>query len=202
MQPLTCSALLKDTNGNLLEIGTVRLSEQPNSVDFQNEFVPLFKMGTSVIVVPIINQVELNSITGEVYLSTGNYLRLTAIPEADLVQLREAFYTNIELPTELAHYQPGTLYFSYKRAEKIDACIYHIDLSGLRLLTLDSLTIGQKLMLNLQAPISLKKVILQVRQMIDFGVMAPGYQCCFIDLEDEAGEQILRYLNSIESNAV
>lgn len=201
MQPITCTALLKDTNGKLLEIGTVGLSDLPNTLDFQGPFVPLFKMGTKLVLIPVINQIELNSITGEVYLSTGNFLRLTAIPEADLTELRAAFYINIELAVELAHYQPSTLYYSYKRAEKIDVCIYHIDLSGLRFMTLHTLSIGQKFMLNQETPISLKKVILQVIQIIDFGEMAHSYQCRFLELGDEAGKNIQHYLDYGSGNS-
>lgn len=79
MFPEKCKALLKSADNTLIEKGYACLSVAEATVDFTGEFVPLHKIGTMMKIVCIEKGHPTHIVSGRVYLSSPERLRLTDI---------------------------------------------------------------------------------------------------------------------------
>lgn len=96
MFPSNCKAILKTLDDSIVEYGQVSVSLKDKFAEFSSQFVPLLKIGTEAKITCIEDNVSTHIITGKVYLSSKNLLRLvsikcTLIPGAENVLETPAF---------------------------------------------------------------------------------------------------------------
>lgn len=90
MFPSNCKAVLKTLDENIVEYGQANISLKEKFVEFTSQFVPLLKIDTEVKIICLEGMSSTHIITGRVYLSSKNLLRLvdikcTLIPGAENV---------------------------------------------------------------------------------------------------------------------
>jgi len=192
---MKCTAVLEDHRGKFIEKGMVSIPEDSLALDFTSDFLPLFKLGTPLTVIPVANNEPLDGIRGEVFLSTSTFLRLTNLQERELRELKELLKSNISMQLDLHLCPFAHLPFLIKKAEKINAQIYYLDSKTLKFYTEDPLDIGQKLLLETEDPLTLKKLVVQVDEVLCISNTGLNYICIYINLSPENAESILNYIN-------
>lgn len=90
MFPSNCKAVLKTMDENIVEYGQANISLKEKFVEFTSQFVPLLKIDTEAKIICLEGISSTHIITGRVYLSSKNLLRLvdikcTLIPGAEKV---------------------------------------------------------------------------------------------------------------------
>lgn len=90
MFPSNCKAVLKTMDENIVEYGQANISLKEKFVEFTSQFVPLLKIDTEAKIICLEGISSTHIITGKVYLSSKNLLRLveikcTLIPGAERV---------------------------------------------------------------------------------------------------------------------
>ncbi len=174
MQPIFFSALLKSGDGQLLETGTASMSAD-GSIIFKNEFVPLMRMGTPIQVVRLLGEEEVQTFEGQVYLSSKSLLKMTtADPQAVRAALR-LFEVNASATAKLTlkdSHEPA-----YRAGDIIDGSVYYLSPQCIKLLSMEQIEVGHQLMLELESPLRIKRLPLEVEQRVPLGRMATGYLC-------------------------
>lgn len=79
MFPSNCKAVLKTMDDNIVEYGQVSISLKEKYAEFSSPFVPLLKIDTEAKIICIEGNVSTHIITGRVFLSSKNLLRLVNI---------------------------------------------------------------------------------------------------------------------------
>lgn len=79
MFPSNCKAILKTIDDNIIEYGQVTVSLKEKYAEFSSQFVPLLKIETEAKIICMEGTVTTHIITGRVYLSSKNLLRLISI---------------------------------------------------------------------------------------------------------------------------
>jgi hypothetical protein len=203
------SAVLKTPDGRVLEYGTARASIQEGEVDFQSEFVPLFKMGTPLVVVRMKDKVETQVFTGESYLSTEKMLRLVSVRDEVLPGAASVYSYDVDLPGQAsALIQPKIhrrLFSFGQKEEPIPAwqefpvSVYALSLSQVKFTCQLPLTQGQRLTLTAGDPPLLQEVPLEVELPVTFGEGdTSSYRCRILELPGENRprmEALLRQLS-------
>lgn len=88
MFPSNCKAVLKTLDDNIVEYGQANISLKEKFVEFSSQFVPLLKVDTEAKIICLEGTASTHIITGTVFLSSKNLLRLinikcTLIPGAE-----------------------------------------------------------------------------------------------------------------------
>lgn len=123
MFPSNCKAILKTLDESIVEYGQASISLKERFVEFTSQFVPLIKIDTEAKIICLEGSSSTHIITGKVFLSSKNLLRLvdikcTLIPGAENV---------LETPTFLRAkiYKPvvkSGLFQKNKIVHKWDEC--------------------------------------------------------------------------------
>lgn len=123
MFPSNCKAILKSSDDTIIEYGQVSVSLKEKFAEFSSQFVPLLKIDTEAKIICLEGVTSTHIITGKVFLSSKNLLRLvdircTLIPGAEHV---------LETPTFLRAkiYKPivkNGLFSKNKIVHKWDEC--------------------------------------------------------------------------------
>lgn len=79
MFPSNCKAILKTPDERIVEYGQVSVSLKDKYAEFSSQFVPLLKIDTEARIICIEENTSTHIITGKVYLSSKNLLRLVSI---------------------------------------------------------------------------------------------------------------------------
>lgn len=69
------------------------VSPDQQGITFKNDFVPLFKMGTPLVIVRTQGDIETQRFSGEVYLSAQNLLQIVAVTDECCPELLLPFCT-------------------------------------------------------------------------------------------------------------
>lgn len=90
MFPSNCKAILKTSDDSIIEHGQVSVSLKEKFAEFSSQFVPLLKIETEAKIICLEGVTSTHIITGKVFLSSKNLLRLvdikcTLIPGAETV---------------------------------------------------------------------------------------------------------------------
>ncbi len=90
MFPSNCKAVLKTMDDNIIEYGQANISLKEKFAEFTSQFVPLLKVDTEAKIICLEGVASTHIITGKVFLSSKNLLRLveircTLIPGAENV---------------------------------------------------------------------------------------------------------------------
>lgn len=197
-------AVLKTEDDKVLEYGTARASIQEGSIDFKNEFVPLFKMGTRLKVVRTHEGVETHSFIGEVYLSAEKLLRLVQISDEVLPAAATAYLYDVELAgTASAMLAPQKRLFRLRSdgvssLQVFPISVYALSLSQLRFTCGIALPQGQRLTISVPQPRLFEQLPIQVELPVDFGEGATGsYRCKILDLPGDNRYRLERFLQDM-----
>lgn len=95
MFPSNCKAVLKTLDDNIVEYGQANISLKEKFVEFSSQFVPLLKVDTEAKIICLEGNASTHIITGRVFLSSKNLLRLIDI-KCTLIPGAERF---LETPT-------------------------------------------------------------------------------------------------------
>lgn len=79
MFPSNCKAVLKTLDDNIVEYGQVNVSLKEKYAEFSSQFVPLLKIDTEARIICLEGNTSTHVITGRVFLSSKNLLRLVDI---------------------------------------------------------------------------------------------------------------------------
>lgn len=198
-------AVLKTEDDKLLEYGTACASIREGSIEFKNEFVPLFKMGTRLVVVRVHDGVETHRFSGEVYLSAEKMLRLVSVSDEVLPGAASAYLYDVQLDgSASAMLAPKRRLFHIGRSDGLASLqvfpisIYAISLNQLRFTCKMTLPQGQRLTVDLSGPPRLEQLPIQVDLPVDFGEGATGsYRCRILELTGENQARLERFLHDM-----
>ena len=174
MQPIFFSAVLKAENGQTLETGVACVFSD-GSVLFKNEFVPLFRMGSRVEIVRLLDGEEVQSFVGEVYLSSQNLLKITAVDSRVIEEALRIFGANASVLAKLTlkdSHEPN-----YRAGDIIDGTVYYLSPNLVKLMSMEQIEPGHRLILKLKDPVPTGKLLLQVEERVTIGRLATGYLC-------------------------
>lgn len=194
-------AVLTAFEGRIEEYGSARPVPDSTSLEFFGEFVPLLRMGETVTVIRLLDGVEAQVFTGQVYLSTRELLRLVDVTETILPPLLE-LSVEVEIPAfiTLPPVAARPRLFSLKRREETpppgetEATIYTLSPRQLTLRCQRNLPLGQVFTLRTPASPGLTEVVLEVAQVLAFGAQGSGYRCRVMDMPPESRERLLQFL--------
>lgn len=188
-------ALLKTLEGKLVEIGTASVSPENRSLDFKSEFVPIFKMGTRLKIIRTKNDIEVQSFTGEVYLSSERLLRIVDVTDQVLPGANYAFLYDTELDCWGFASIPGAIVRKFRlarrrpsgRADRVfPVKIHGVSMERVRFTCDVPLEEGQTLTISSEEEPVLERQPLFVEQVVTFGIEGHNsYRCRFVDLEGD-----------------
>jgi len=200
-------AVLKTVEDKVLEYGTACACIREGSIDFKNEFVPLFKMGTRLKIVRVHDEVETHSFTGEVYLSSEKMLRLVSVTDEVLPGAASAYLYDVAMEGRASAMLPPKAQrrlFRFGRQEELPSLqvfpisVYAISMSQLRFTCEVPLPQGQRLTVNIPEPVHFEDLPIQVELPVDFGEGATGsYRCRILDLPGENRFRLGDYLREL-----
>lgn len=198
-------AVLKTVDDKILEYGTARASIQEGSIEFKNEFVPLFKMGTRLKIVRVHDNVETHSFMGEVYLSAEKLLRLVSVTDQVLPGAATAYLYDVKMDgTASAMLAPQRRLFRIGRPDGLPSLqvfpisVYALSMSQLRFTCSVQLPQGQRLTVNVPQPYLFEQLPIQVELPVDFGEGATGsFRCRILDLPGENRYRLERFLEDM-----
>lgn len=200
-------AVLKTTEDKVLEYGTACASIAEGSIEFKNEFVPLFKMGTRLKIVRVHDDVETHSFTGEVYLSAEKLLRLVSVTDEVLPGAVSAYLYDVEMEGTASAILPPQgqrKLFHFGRSEDLPSLqvfpisVYALSLVQLRFTCGVTMPQGQRLTVNVHQPPLFEDLPIQVELPVDFGEGTTGsYRCRILDLPGENRYRLEQYLQEM-----
>lgn len=205
---ITFPATLRDAEGKLLESGSGSVSQENGTVDFKNEFVPLFKMGTPLQIVRMAGELEVHRFCGEVYLSSERLLRLTGVSDEVLPAAVGAFLFDVEITgtAQAAVAAPHEAFRLLRRGGKghrrqatFPVQIHALSLSVLSFTVGQEIPLehGQQLTLQVTQPLALEQVTLEVTQVLSFGEGIAGYQCRILELPEASRQNLEEYVGEL-----
>lgn len=101
MFPDKCKAILSADDNTIFEPGIVTASIADKSVEFTGKFVPLFMLGKPVRLLCYENGFHTHTISGKVYISTSEFLRIVDI-KTHLCPNAEAYgYADVEMHAKI-----------------------------------------------------------------------------------------------------
>lgn len=197
MYPLYFRAILKTEDDKILEHGYATVSSTDGLIDFKNEFVPLMKIGSIVKIVRVLQDAEKDCFVGEVYLSSRNMLRIISTDCKALQEAQRILSDNTSLPVRLGICPAHPSFFSpnYKKLEHVNATIYSLSTDTVKFISLPQFSIGQDLMLQLDEPVILRKVILKVMESIKYGEVVSSYLCKITSIPEDSRINLFQYID-------
>lgn len=202
-------AVLKTLEDRPLEEGTACASIAEGRVDFKGDFVPLFKMGTRVKIVRVKDDVETQSFTGDVYLSSEKMLRIVSVRDEVLPGAATAYLYDVEMsgtaeglvappkaPRRLFHFG------HQEDAGPVDrvfpVAVHSISMTQVKFTCDVPLAQGQELRLTAKGELTLEALPLRVELPVTFGEgSTSSYRCRISELTGENLRQLEEYLHRL-----
>lgn len=199
MSGIRFPAVLESEDGNIIEYGYAELASDPNSINFTGGFIPLYRIGEKVTVVRLLNGKRLDTLRGKVFLSSKNLLRVTDIDEASIARIRSIFSSNTRFRASLGVTEERKRFRIRPRKDiyRVDAIIYHVSCGEIRFLSMDPISRGRKLILDLDRPFTAKGIVLSVRSVVDFGNIMDAYICDIVSAPQESLRALKEYAASL-----
>ena len=199
MEPIWFTAILTDEKGRFLEKGFASLPLETNSLCFKSSFVPLLKIGTLVTIIRTLDDRELESFHGEVYVSSRQFLRITAVDEGSLKRIKSLFGFNTAFESFLTMEAPVRFPFYFKKPQEIYAAIYYLSMTQLKFQSMDKLETGNRLILDIekngQIPFDLKMLELEIDQVVHYGGMSVCYIGSILRMPEPTRANLDAYLD-------
>lgn len=185
MYPVYFSALLKTEDGRLLETGEACLSRTENKVTFRNEFVPLVKLDTTVEVVRVLGNRQLERFRGRVYLSSRKLLQIVEVDPQLILDVRKLFDINTYMPATLALGNDQSPNINLKKADIVAGTVRYLSMDVIKLSVLPYVGEGQYLQLDCEPPLGLHRTVLRVERRELLGRSAAILLCSIVSIPDD-----------------
>ena len=190
---VTYPAELRTLDDKLVEIGEAVIQFESQSVDFNSEFVQLFKMDTPLKIVAIVDGVEVQSFTGKVYLSSKSMLRLVNVsdvilPDAYLVYQCDVKLTGTVIATITHLVKKGRFSNAMKAVTQLES--FPVDVNRVSMKTIDftsekMMEKGQSIKLSTANP-PLNCIDLEIEKVFEFGENSKNYRCQIIGMHEHS----------------
>lgn len=201
-------AVLKTAENKIIEYGRGSVSVENQSLDFFGDFVPIFKMGTRLKVVHAQKGIEIQSFEGEVYLSSQRLLRLVSLTDEVLPGASSVESYDVEMegqafiPSALAESPSHSLLFHRRRAAPLPrsfpVSIYTVSLSQFKLTCDVVLEKDQRFVLDVERPVYLRALPMQVELPVTFGASDTcSYRCNILELSGDNYLRLERYVRGL-----
>ena len=203
IETYTFPALLKSADDKLLEIGTANVSIENRSVDFHSEFVQLFKMETPLKIVIMKNDLEIQSFSGNVYLSSQNLLRLVDVTDQVLPGAKLACICEVKLAAtaqaDVRAFLRGPIgLFSkkiYFEQQSFVVNIYNISMKFVHFTTPKVIAKGQFIDLRIEGPAV--HLMLEIRKSYEVGQALNNYHCIIKEIDSQSRSNLNRYVGKL-----
>ena len=184
-------ARLKTTEGQLLSEGYARMHPHKGELTFFSDFVPLLPLDTTVNLLRVLGESEVQGFRGQVYLSDRTLLRLVSVTEQDFPHLAEIHCENLALSARLDPILPeatGSLRPFLFRKTTVIPSSFSVLLTQLSDQTLTFLydcnrpfSLGDRFYLTAEAQPPLPSLHIVLLDALLFGVNA-SYHCRIMEL--------------------
>jgi len=204
LQSVWFPALLKSVVGEVLSYGAASVVPETGDVNFKSDFVPLFPMGSVLVITRLDEGNEVINYMGKVYISNRKLMRLVSakreiIAGANYI-FRDLPFLGIIKP--LREERPpvkNILRFKAKAAEEAEQA-YKVNITGLGQHALvfqyDSLNpfySNQRFVVKADLPIALPETVIEIEKAFIFGKSA-SYSCRMTELADEERKKLVQFL--------
>ena len=197
-------AELRTVDDKLLEIGEATIQFENRSVDFQSEFVQLFKMDTPLKIVILMDGVEIQSFSGKVYLSSQSMLRLVDVsdiilPDAYLIYQCDVNISGTVIATITNMVKKSRFNNSLKKVTGIEtfpAEIYRISMNSVSFTCDKTMDKGQLIKLSIVNP-PIKHVDLEIEKVFEFGENIKNYHCRISGINDHSNKNLGLFISNI-----
>lgn len=190
-------AILKTEDDIVLEEGYACILHEERAVQFRNAFVPLMKLGTTAKIVRVMDDQETHCFIGQVYLSSSKLLRIVNVNDKLLTEVELALSVETSIKAKLRPILPmaETFHLPIGKLIKFDAEVYSISMKTIKFTSTEKFSVGAQLSITTDSPIQLKKVPVEVYQIIEFGHEKTGYRCRILSLPEPSNTNLTEYLS-------
>lgn len=197
MYPIYFSALLKADDGIITEPGEACVSRTENKVTFKSDFVPLVKLDTTVEIVRVLGETELERFVGRVYLSSRNLLQIVGVDEQVMADARGLFDINTYLPAYFTLSPNKSPNFHTRKAELIAGTIRYLSMDTVKISAMPFIGEGQYLMVECEAPLELKAMVLRVDKRELLGRKAAILICSITSIPQQEEASLHSYVTEL-----
>lgn len=187
-------ALLKNSDGQVIERGSASVSLENRSVNFSADFVPMFKLGQELSVVRVWDDREIHSFTGQVYISNRDFVQITGVCDQVIEPVGLIHSANASVLGEVLPLSSGGVKdrrFTMRLRRKLpvalppsDVLLYALTPDTMRFTSTATFQKGQRLTLKTGEPLFLSNVVIEVYQVILFGNRITGYHCNILSISE------------------
>lgn len=195
MYPIYFSALFKAEDGIITEPGEACVSRTENKVTFKSDFVPLVKLDTTVEIVRVLGDKELERFVGRVYLSSRNLLQIVGVDEGVMSAARELFDINTYLPAYFTLSPNKSPSFHPRKAELVAGTIRYLSMDRVKISAMPFIGEGQYLMVECEAPLELKSTVLRVEKRELLGRKAAILICSIATIPQQEAAALESYVD-------
>lgn len=175
MLPARFKAILKTWDDQPLEEGYASVCIEKRTVDFQNEFVPLLSMGSTVKILQLQGDREIHCFIGQVYLSSRRLLRVVSVSDDLLTEEEKRLPVEVDIQSRLRLENGRTI--GLRGSGAYTARIYSLSPELLKFTCPLQLRTGSRVSLEFDQPFLLTGLEVEVYQSILFGESSSGYLC-------------------------
>jgi hypothetical protein len=177
MDFLPFPARLSAGYNGICEVGSARVAEREDAIDFTAEFVPLVPLGAPALVEWIQGETVVQPYEGQAYLSSPQMLRLVGVDGGLARQTRALFATNLSLPAVLR---------TAKEAPPMPARLEYLSLEVVTLAVPRAVKRGSRLLLAVEVDfLTLGNMPLQVETAVTLRRRESLLQCSLSPGSDE-----------------
>lgn len=195
MLPAHFKARLKTWDDQPLEEGYASVSIENRSVDFQNEFVPLLELGTTVKVLQLQEGQEIHCFIGRVYLSSRRLLRVVSVSDDLLTEAEKRLPVEVDIKGRLRLRSEGV-----QSIKSYPAHIYTLSPTIVRFTCPLQLQAGSCVLLGFSEPFAIEELAAQVYQSILFGDSHSGYHCHVQDAPEPGRTRLYDFIEAHNSS--
>lgn len=199
MYPFYFTAILKDEEGKILEEGAACISQTEAKVTFQNEFVPLVKLGATVSITRMLGDRELETFTGQVYPSSRNLLQIVGVDEEVRSKVLKMFEVNSQIAANFIISPNNTPNFNMKKAERLVGDIRYLSSDKIKIVSAYSFKKGQYILISTEEPVAISNIGVKIEEVILANPDNPIYVCKIMSISPEDRSVLEECIKMIES---
>lgn len=196
MLPARFTAVLKTHDDKLLEYGEGVLFPQEQHLEFVSDFVPLLKLGASAKIVRTQKDVETRSFQGQVYLSSGNLLRLVDVQEEILSELE--LTTPVDIDMEGSFTPMSNNLSRLLRKGDFTAKVHAVSINTIKFLSSKTFETTQQFQLSTTGALELKDLMVEIIQVLEFGEDCSSYRCLITSMPQSTRETLWAFMEEKE----
>lgn len=203
-------ARLKDDKGTFLEDGVACVNVENRSIEFKNDFVPLYPIGTPLQITRLYEQREIHIFTGKVYISDKNLLRLVSVNDTVVPGSEDVYACPVSIGASLTLVSPKIeppprkffLFRNNKDTQPVkqtfDITIHSICSTQLRFHAEPGVPINEEFYMTMNTDPIFKGIPVVVTRVLEFGntVKCQGVIGSIDFSEKEPFQEWIKQLNS------